>query len=163
MPSGKQRKHAAGFPQIKPGSGNPCAESGRAPIARPHGWTFVGAIVWRGIVYGTADGLLLSVFPILAVFSLFAAKPLRERSRKAVAGIGALAPAVSLLFTAVYHLGYQDFRSGKVKSPLFGDVVWSTPTLLTLNPVGAPIAHVALHVTAVAHSYDTDLFLPPHR
>jgi hypothetical protein len=30
------------------------------------------------------------------------------------------------------------------------------------NPVGAPLAHAALHVTAVAHSYDMDTFLPPH-
>lgn len=131
--------------------------------ARPGGWTFVGAVVWRGVVYGFADGLLLSVFPILAVFSLFALKPLRERSRKAVLGIGALALAVSVLFTAAYHVGYSDFRSGKVKSPMIGDVVWSAPTLLTLNPLGAPVVHVALHMTAVAHSYDTDLLIPPHR
>ena len=41
-------------------------------------------------------------------------------------------------------------------------MIWSAPTLLTLNPAGAPLAHAALHVTAVAHSYDTDTFLPPH-
>ena len=29
--------------------------------------------------------------------------------------------------------------------------------------VGAPLAHAALHVAAVAHAYDTDTFLPPHR
>jgi hypothetical protein len=33
----------------------------------PHGLTFVGAILWRGIVCGAADGVLLSVFPILAL------------------------------------------------------------------------------------------------
>jgi hypothetical protein len=129
----------------------------------PHGLTFVGAILWRGIVYGAADGLLLSVFPILAVFGLFASKPLRERSKRAVAGIGALALVVSLLFTAVYHVGYPDFRGGKVKRPLTGDVIWSVPTLVTLSPLGTPIAHIATHVTAVVHSYDTDLFLPPHK
>jgi hypothetical protein len=129
----------------------------------PHGLTFVGAIIWRGIVYGAADGLLLSVFPILAVFGLFASKPLRERSKRAVAGIGALALVVSLLFTAVYHLGYPDFRGGKVKRPLTGAVIWSAPTLVTLSPLGTPIAHIATHVTAVVHSYDTDLFLPPHK
>jgi hypothetical protein len=48
-------------------------------------------------------------------------------------------------------------------NPVRGDVVWSIPTLATLNPLGAPIAHVGLHVGAVVHSYDTDLFLPPHR
>jgi len=128
----------------------------------PHGLTFVGAIMWRGIVYGAADGVLLSVFPILAVFGLFASKPLGERSKRAVAGIGALALSVSLLFTAVYHVGYPDFRGSKVKRPLTGDAIWSVPTLVTLSPLGAPIAHVATHVTAVVHSYDTDLFLPPH-
>ena len=129
----------------------------------PHGLTFVGAIVWRGIVYGAADGVLLSVFPILAVFALFGSKPLRERSKRAVAGIGALALVVSLLFTAVYHAGYPDFRGSKVKRPLTGDVIWSAPTLVTLSPLGTPIAHIATHVTAVVHSYHTDLFLPPHQ
>jgi hypothetical protein len=40
--------------------------------------------------------------------------------------------------------------------------VWSVPTLGTLNPVGAPIAHAGMHVTAEVHNYDTDLFLPSH-
>jgi hypothetical protein len=136
---------------------------GEASTPHPHGLTFVGAILWRGIVYGAADGVLLSVFPILAIFGLFASKPLRERSKRAAAGIGALALGVSLLFTAVYHVGYPDFRGGKVQRPLAGDVMWSVPTLVTLSPLGTPIAHIATHVTAVVHSYDTDLFLPPHR
>ena len=128
----------------------------------PHGWRFVGAIVWRGIVYGAADGVLLSVFPILAVVAAFSARPLRERSRRALVGIGALALAVSLLFTAVYHLGYPDFRGDKVRKPLVGDVIWSAPTLATLSPIGAPLAHIGLHVSAVVHAYNTDTFLPPH-
>jgi hypothetical protein len=128
----------------------------------PHGWRFVGAIVWRGIVYGAADGVLLSVFPILAVFAAFSARPLRARSRRALIGIGALALAVSLLFTAVYHLGYSDFRGEKVRKPLIGDVVWSAPTLATVSAIGAPLAHIGLHVSAVVHAYNTDTFLPPH-
>ncbi len=136
---------------------------GEHATSRPHGATLAAAIVWRGIVYGAADGVLLSAFPILAVFAAFSARPLGERRKRARAAIGALALAVSLLFTAVYHLGYSDFRGEKIRKPLAGDLVWSAPTLATLSPVGAPIAHVALHVTAVVHSYDTDTFLPPHR
>jgi hypothetical protein len=75
--------------------------------------------------------------------------------------VGAVAMLASLAMTATYHLGYSDFRSSKVRK-LTGDLVWSVPTLATLNPVGAPIAHAGLHVAAVTHSYDTDLFLPPH-
>jgi peptidoglycan/LPS O-acetylase OafA/YrhL len=128
----------------------------------PHGWRFVAAIVWRGIVYGAADGVLLSVFPILGVIAAFSARPLRERSRRALAGIGALALTVSLLFTAVYHVGYPDFRGDKLRKPLVGDLVWSAPTLATLSPIGAPLAHIGLHVSAVVHAYNTDTFLPPH-
>ena len=60
--------------------------------------------------------------------------------------------------TAVYHLGYSDFRSSKVRKPVTGDLVWSVPTLTTLNPIGAPIAHMGLHVSAVVHNYNTTLF-----
>jgi hypothetical protein len=131
--------------------------------AHPQGWTFVDAIVWRGVVYGAIDGLLLSSFPILATFAAFSGKPLRQRKRGAMAAIGALALAMSVTFTAVYHLGYPEFRGAKLKKPVAGDVMWSAPTLLTLNPFGAPIAHIGLHVTAVIHSYNTQTFLPPHR
>jgi hypothetical protein len=129
--------------------------------SHPHGLQFAASVAWRGVVYGLADGILLSVFPILAVFGAFAGRPLLRRFRGKVA-VGALALAVSLAFTAVYHVGYPEFRSGLLRKPLAGDVVWSVPTLVTLNPIGAPIAHVGLHVSAVLHSYDTGTFLPPH-
>jgi hypothetical protein len=130
--------------------------------SHPSGLSFIGAIVWRGIVYGAADGVLLSVFPILAVVTAFGSRPLRERRRRAIVGIGALALATSLLFTAVYHVGYRDFRGEKLRKPLIGDIVWSVPTLATLSPIGAPLAHIGLHVSAVVHAYDTNTFLPPH-
>ncbi len=130
--------------------------------AHPSGAEFAAAIVWRGVVYGAIDGLLLSVFPIVAVFTAFRDSRLRRTLRGTVA-VGAIALVASLAMTASYHVGYSDFRSQKVAKTLFGDVVWSAPTLLTLNPIGAPIAHVGQHIAAVVSSYDGDLFLPPHR
>jgi hypothetical protein len=129
--------------------------------AGPGGLEFIGAIVWRGLVYGGIDGLLLSAFPIVVVFAAFAGSRLR-RHRAGVFAVGAIALAASMAVTATYHLGYADFRSEKVRKPVSGDLVWSVPTLATLNPVGAPIAHAGLHVAAVTRSYETDLFLPPH-
>jgi hypothetical protein len=129
---------------------------------RPQGLSLVGAVLWRGLVYGAADGLLLSAFPILAVFAgAVGSRPRRGRSGTAVAG--AVALLASLVMTAVYHLGYSDFRSVKLLKPLAGDLIWSVPTLVTLNPVGAPITHAGMHVTAVLHAYETDTFLPPHQ
>lgn len=127
----------------------------------PEGITLAGSVLWRGLFYGAVDGLLLSAFPILVVFAAFAGSRLRER-RGGMVAIGAVALAASVLVTATYHLGYSDFRSSKVRKPMTGDLVWSVPTLVTLNPIGAPIAHAALHVTAVSHNSETDLFLPPH-
>ena len=133
-----------------------------APTARPGGLALVWAVLWRGIVYGAVDGLLLSVFPILAVFAATAGSRLRTRKFSTIT-VGAAALLASLVMTVVYHLGYSEFRSAKLAKPLTGDLVWSVPTLVTLNPIGAPIAHAGLHVAAVLHSYDTETFLPPHR
>ena len=128
---------------------------------RPGGIDLAAAVAWRGVLYGVTDGVLLSVFPILAVFAAFAGTKLRERAAGTVL-IATIAMIASLGITAVYHLGYSDFRSEKLRKPIVGDVIWSAPTLLTLSPLGAPIAHAGLHVSAVLHSYETDTFLPPH-
>ena len=129
--------------------------------SRPSGLTLASAVMWRGVVYGAADGLLLSSFPILAVFAAFTGNPLRSTTSGKIR-IGALALLASIVMTTAYHAGYSDFRSGKIANPIAGDAIWSIPTLVTLNPIAAPIAHIGLHVTAVLHSYNTDLFLPPH-
>ena len=128
---------------------------------RPGGFELVAAILWRGVLYGATDGVLLSVFPILAVFAAFAGTRLRHRVTGKVL-IGTIAMLASIGITAVYHLGYSDFRSEKVRKPIVGDVIWSAPTLTTLSPFGAPIAHVGLHVSAVVHSSETETYLPPH-
>jgi hypothetical protein len=129
--------------------------------SRPDGLTLGAELVWRGVLYGATDGLLLSAFPILVVFAAFAGRTFTRRRSGKVA-VGALALVASLAMTTAYHAGYSDFRSSKMTKPITGDLVWSVPTLVTLNPVGAPIAHAGLHVSAVLHSYETDTFLPPH-
>jgi hypothetical protein len=106
--------------------------------------------------------LLLSAFPILAVFAAADARSLRRR-RSGTVAVGAAALLASLVMTTVYHLGYSDFRSCLLARPVTADLVWSVPTLATLNPIGSPITHATMHVTAVLHSYDTGVFLPPHR
>jgi hypothetical protein len=127
----------------------------------PEGLELAAAIAWRGVFYGAVDGLLLSVFPILAVFAAF--QGYRHRHRVAgTVSVAAIALAASLAMTVTYHVGYSDFRGEKLRKPVAGDLLWSTPTLLTLNPIGATVAHAVLHTAAVIHSYETDTFLPPH-
>ena len=122
---------------------------------------FAAAILWRGIVYGAADGVLLGAFPVLAVFAAF---PFLRGRRHLLrtAGTGALALLAAFAITLTYHLGYPDFRGSKLATPVRGTAIWSAPALLTLNPLGSILAHAGLHVGAVVHSYETDTFLPPH-
>jgi hypothetical protein len=42
-----------------------------------------------------------------------------------------------------------------------GNAILSVPTLLTANPAGSIVAHATMHVTAVAHAYETPTYLPP--
>jgi hypothetical protein len=129
--------------------------------ARTDGIALGAAVVWRGVLYGVTDGLLLSAFPILVVFAAFAGGRLRRKPAGTLV-VGVVALLASVAMTAAYHAGYSDFRSAKIGKPIAGDVVWSIPTLVTLNPIGAPIAHAGMHVSAVLHSYETETFLPPH-
>jgi hypothetical protein len=58
---------------------------------RPNGLELIGAVLWRGVLYGVTDGLLLSVFPILVVFAAFAGSRLDRRfTGKLVIGAVAL-------------------------------------------------------------------------
>jgi hypothetical protein len=150
---------------------------------RPGAWLLGGMAVAFLVPFVVADRLglqrdLYLVVYVAAVLGVFVGcardtgqslrAMLARRRRLAVglgillAGLGAVAMVASLAMTAVYHAGYSDFRGSELRKPLIGDLVWSVPTLVTLNPLGAPIAHIGVHVTAIVHNYDTDLFLPPH-
>lgn len=134
-------------------------------LARPEtahldGGMLAWAIVWRGVIYGAVDGLLLFAFPWVVVWRAF---EVGEKGWGAKVGAGGVALVSVLLVTTAYHLGYGDFRSRMIVQPNIGSTIGAVPTLVTANPVASPLSHVFLHVTAVVHSPETDLFLPPHR
>lgn len=118
------------------------------------------AVFWRGLVYGIVDGLLLFAFPWIVVWRALRADGDGWRRK---AGAGAAAWVAVLLVTTVYHLGYADFRSAKIVQPNVGSTIAVMPTLITTSPIASPISHVVLHMTAVVHTPDSELYLPPHR
>lgn len=134
-------------------------------LARPEtpglsGFDLWWALFWRGLVYGTVDGLLLFAFPWTVAWRALEAEGGGFATKLAASAVALVA---ILLVTTTYHLGYDDFRSSKIVQPNVGSTIASVPTLVTANPVASPISHVFLHVTAVLHAPETDLFLPPHR
>jgi len=134
-------------------------------LSRPSTPRFTGALLyweifWRGIVYGVVDGLLLYSFPWIVTWRAFKAD-LHGVRRKILVSV--IAWIFIVLMTTIYHLGYSDFRSPKIIQPNIGSTIMSVPTLVSTNPVASPVSHVIMHITAVVHSPQTDLFLPPHR
>lgn len=128
--------------------------------AVPEGAALAGALLWLGIVYGTADALILNVLPVLA---LYGARPLAELQRPVRRMAWALAAlAGSAAITALYHAGFAEFRGIGLIQPLIGNAIITISYLLTGSPLAPVLAHVGMHVAAVLHGAESALQLPPH-
>jgi hypothetical protein len=125
---------------------------------RPGGLYFFFEIGWRGVLYGVVDALLLTAFPLAVAYAVVGGK-LDSLARRG--GYVLLTIGLVWIITAAYHLGYEQFREDGVGGPEAGNTIISLPAIATANPLGAVLAHAAMHVTAVTHAYETDLYLPP--
>jgi hypothetical protein len=131
------------------------------PSAAPAGVDLVGAILWCGVVYGTIDALMLSILPLFATWQALSMLGWTRRwYGRALSGV--LALLVSIVVAAAYHLGYPEFRGASLMAPLIGNGMLSLASLLTMNPIAAVGAHVAMHIAAVLHGAETTVQLPPH-
>lgn len=129
--------------------------------ATPHptGAYFAFEILWRGLVYGIVDALLLSAFPGLIAWELM---------RRNIGGIvrrityGVLTFVLVVIITATYHAGYKDLQSVRgIMQPEIGNTIISIPVIASANPAGSVLAHVSMHLAAVTHSYESKDRLPP--
>ena len=124
----------------------------------PHGAYFAFELIWRGGIYGAVDALLLTVLPCLIVLRALGGRLATWRRRGAYF---AASLALVLTITAVYHLGYTQYRQDGIGSPETGNTLISMPMLLSTNPIGSIADHAAMHISAVAHTYETNVRLPP--
>ena len=125
---------------------------------KPHGLYYAFELIWRGGIYGAIDALLLTVLPCLVVYRALGG-PLQNWRRRLAYFAASL--ALILTITGVYHLGYTQYREDGIGAPETGNTIISMPMLLSTNPIGSITDHAAMHITAVAHSYETDVRLPP--
>jgi hypothetical protein len=125
---------------------------------RPHGVYYVFELIWRGGIYGAVDALLLTVLPCLVVYRSLGGH-LATWGRRIAYFAASLALVVTI--TAVYHLGFAQYRHDGVGAPETGNTLISIPMLLSTNPIGSIADHMAMHISAVAHTYETTVRLPP--
>jgi hypothetical protein len=126
----------------------------------PDGWRWWFEIGWRGVVYGSADTLILFVFPAAVAYLLMHGD--RTGAKRKI-GYAGLVLALSLLVSTSYHLGYPEYRDADLRSPLIGTVMADSSAVLTGNPVGAFLTHGTAHVSAVVHQNEggSTQMLPP--
>jgi hypothetical protein len=124
----------------------------------PSGAYYWFELVWRGGLYGAVDALLLTVLPCVVVYRILGGRLATWRHRLEYF-CGALVLVMAM--TAVYHLGYAQFRQDGVRAPETGNVIISGPMLLSTNPIGSIADHMAMHISAVQHEYNTEVRLPP--
>jgi hypothetical protein len=128
----------------------------------PDGAFFGFEVVWRGLVYGAVDMLVLVVFPAVVAYVVMRGNRSGLRRK---AGFAGLLLVLSLGVSAAYHLGYSTYRGSELAKPLIGTAVMDLPAMLTGNPVGALVAHPAVHTAATVHQYyggdGTNHYLPP--
>jgi len=125
----------------------------------PSGAYFAFEILWRGIIYGMVDALLLSAFPGLVAWELMQRNIVGAGRR---IGYGVLTLALVAIITATYHAGYKDLQNVPgISQPEIGNAIISVPVIATANPAGSLLAHVSMHVAAVTHAYESKDRLPP--
>ena len=115
-----------------------------------------GEGAWEGLVYGAAEGLLLSVLPVVVVWQGFTGSGGTDGWRGVAAGV--LALAASALVIVVHHLGYREFRNRRIVQPLMACLVLSLGYLLTGSPIAAIGGHIVLHLALLRRGIE----LPPH-
>lgn len=128
----------------------------RVELARPAARLDGPTSLWEGLVYGSAEGLLLSVLPVLAAWQAFAALGWTDGWRGIVAGAGAIGASIAVI--VVHHLGYPQYRGRAIVSPVIGCTVLSIAYLVTASPIAAMGGHIALHLAMLRRGME----LPPH-
>ncbi|MDE3086912.1 MAG: hypothetical protein KGJ77_09115 [Acidobacteriota bacterium] len=113
------------------------------------------AVVWEGIVYGTAEGVLLSALPVLMTWQL-----LHSLGWAGTAGAVArwtLPVLASAAVIVVHHLGYWNCRNRILVPITWGCSLLAVGYLVTASMVAPTLGHILLHFAADAHGVE----MPP--
>jgi hypothetical protein len=108
----------------------------------------LGRYVWEGVVYGSAEAVLLAALPVIAIWQAMAVAGWTQGTAR-TAVTGSLAVAGAVLVILVHHLGYAEFRRPSARrelvGTLFGCGLQAVAFAVTGNLIAPVLAHVILH------------------
>jgi len=124
------------------------AAAGRRGLPVPVGRSrsrLAGALLWEGVFYGAAGGVLLSALPVLVAWQGFHLLGWTETTAGAL-GSGILVVGASALVIWIHHLGYREFRRTRmIVLPIIACGVLSLAYLITRGAVAPVGGHFLTH------------------
>ena len=129
----------------------------RLPVVhRLTGGRLALAVVWEAVVYGTAEGLLLSVLPVFMTWQMI--HSLGWSGAGGAVARWTLPLAASVAVIVVHHLGYWEYRNRLLVPIAVGCGLLSLGYLVTASPIAAVLGHILGHAASLRHGAE----LPPH-
>jgi hypothetical protein len=125
-------------------------------VRRLRGERLAGALLWEGLVYGVAEGVLLSALPVFMCWQM-----IHSLGWSGVGGGIArwtLPIVASIVIVIVHHLGYWEYRNRMLAPISVGCGLLSVGYLVTASPIAPTLAHVLGHGSGLVHGSE----LPPH-
>jgi hypothetical protein len=129
----------------------------RPPVTRKLTGRRLGvALLWEGVVYGTTEGVLLSMLPVLMGWQMI--HSLGWQGTGGDIARWTLPIAASVLVTVVHHVGYWEYRNRLLLPISAGCGLLAVGYLVTASPIAPALGHVLGHATGLVHGTE----LPPH-
>ena len=125
------------------------AERSRDHVAGP---ALPVTLAWEGLLYGIAEGVLLSVLP---TFVAWQAAGDAEWST-AAAAVAAFVASTAMI--TIHHFGYWDYRGRNVALAIVGCGLLTLSYLVTGSALAPTLGHVVMHTIGVSGGVK----LPPH-
>jgi hypothetical protein len=125
-------------------------------VVKRRGGSLALAVVWEGLVYGVAEGVLLSALPGLMTWQ--AVEALAWSGAGGDVARWTLPVVASIAVIVVHHLGYWEYRNRLLVPISMGCGLMTVGYLLTASPLTPTVAHVLSHVSGLKHGVE----LPPH-
>ena len=114
------------------------------------------AVLWESVVYGVAEGVLLSTLPVLITWQMI--HGLGWSGAAGTVALWTLPFVASVAVIIVHHLGYWEYRNRELRSISLGCGLLSVGYLLTGSPIAPALGHILLHGALLRHGEE----LPPH-
>lgn len=114
-----------------------------------------GVLLWEGVVYGTAEGVLLSALPAFVTWQM-----VHSLGWKGIGGALArwtLPVVAAALVILVHHLGYWNCRNRILIPITLGCSLLTVGFLVTASVLAAAVGHILMHFAADVHGVE----MPP--